>query len=129
MSNNDPKCFELNVPTMLEVCKEYRAQLSEAQTCLKEAIDLVMRRVILTADELAQVSRWRKIAGFRDSRDQIAEMTKKETQSDVRWLSWCNQRAGNDGRRPIGVQWQRTKLNHTVREMVSSPFAGARCYP
>ena len=64
MSKNEPK---LDVPTLLQVCKEYRAQLSEAQACLVDAIEIVMRRVILNPDELAKVRRWRKAAGILDS--------------------------------------------------------------
>ena len=55
----------LDVPTLLDCCKEYRAQLSEAQECLKDAIELAMHRVLLNADEFVKIRRWRKAAGVK----------------------------------------------------------------
>lgn len=31
------------------------------------------------------------------------------------WITWCSIRAGNDGRRPSGVVWQRTKYKHFAK--------------
>lgn len=33
-----------------------------------------------------------------------------------KWITWCSIKAGNDGRRPSGVVWQRTTVRHAVAD-------------